>query len=613
MDGKGDPNSRIDDIKKACLIRNQNEKKRRDRLNSLVSELCADLPVMGKKLSKNNVLRYATEYFRQEKLAASTENNNFKRIYGSWQPEFLTNEEFCQTMHIGLNQFFLVLNLAGKILHVSYNVFSTLGYDADQLVNTCVLDYVHAEDHCTIYSLLKVFNQSGSDSVPLQTTWFSCRLRCGPQRTGSEFTEVRCVSGFLRGIDGVDNTHEDSSFYLVLLGKLAIHPLPNKTIVVADGNSLKFTARLNAKWRFECVERSATRAVGYYPYELLGTCFYEYCHSDDLTNLAEYHNMLPYSGVITTCYYRFLTKGQVWLWVRSRCHVSYSQLDSRPESVICVTWPIRAQELKKNQVEILERDRQLFSQILMKNEKKMVNSTSANSNSKHYAKESRCLSPSSHGSIMEGNRSLCSTDDVSSNFPSENTNLSSDTEPTDWSHLTSGRICVSSATSDTNLMSRTASSGGQPSVKTWKVDTVSVWGKLDNGNISNGPVACCYAEDADDSTLLLEDNFEIPRSLSFAQWALHVHLREQYKQLTESIRQQSEQISTIQKQLSIQRELSELSDDLEIQQTLREQNIKNKFEETKQTIRKKLTELREASYCLSPVRSYSNASNCSSG
>ena len=62
----------------------------------------------------------------------------------------------------------------------------------------------------------------------------------------------------------------------------------------------------------------------------------------------------------------------------------------------------------------------------------------------------------------------------------------------------------------------------------------------------------------------------MPESLSLSQWAIHLHLRDQYKSLTESIRQQSEQISIIQRQLAIQKELSELSDELEVQEKLKE-------------------------------------------
>lgn len=71
----------------------------------------------------------------------------------------------------------------------------------------------------------------------------------------------------------------------------------------------KFIIRLNKLWRFECVERSIILVLGYYLFELLGVCFYEYCYDEDLVNFIEYYNMLFYLGVIIICCYRLLIKG----------------------------------------------------------------------------------------------------------------------------------------------------------------------------------------------------------------------------------------------------------------------------------------------------------------
>lgn len=106
--------------------------------------------------------------------------------------------------------------------------------------------------------------------------------------------------------------------------------------------------RFNKEWRFECVERSVILILGYYFIELLGICFYEYCYVDDLGNLLEYYSMLFYFGVIIICCYRLLIKGQGWIWVRSRCYVSYSQLDFKFEFIICIIWFIKSIEFIVN-------------------------------------------------------------------------------------------------------------------------------------------------------------------------------------------------------------------------------------------------------------------------
>lgn len=40
-------------------------------------------------------------------------------------------------------------------------------------------------------------------------------------------------------------------------------------------------------------------------------------------------------GEGTSCYYRFLTKGQQWIWLQTRFFITYHQWNSKPEFVVC--------------------------------------------------------------------------------------------------------------------------------------------------------------------------------------------------------------------------------------------------------------------------------------
>ena len=567
-----------DEVKKACLLRNQNEKKRRDRFNNLVSELSVALPVTGKKLSRNNVLKYAIEHFRQAKqLATNSAELNSRKLYGRWQPDFVTSEEFRQTIFDGLNGIVMAVSETSKIFFVSSNVFSCLGYDSEQLLNNSILDLVHPEDQRMIYSLLTSIRRNSAESSHNHPQLFTCRFRCGPQsnRSNNNFEAFRCVGRSFRGVDH----SEGNDCCLMLLGRIAFLPTVNHAIVLSDTETIsKFTIRLNKMWRFECVERSTTLVLGYYPFELLGACFYEYCHYEDLANLTEYHNMLPYSGVLTTCCYRLLTKGQVWIWVRSRCHVSYSQLNSKPDSVICVTWPMKGTEFNMlNQEEILERDRRLFSQILEKNGEKQPSSSSG----AQHAVLSSSLSLSTQDTQKRAESHVKPSVKVIT------------VNPGVQSHTMNGNRDFLSTAPDQYSQGL---AGTQPVSAMWScdthVDSTAILTQSDSHYVLNGSVDQPM-ENMDVNSLLLEDYDEMPESLSLSQWAIHLHLRDQYKSLTESIRQQSEQISVIQRQLAIQKELSELSDELEVQEKLKKQNLHNTVEETRAIIHQKMKELQD--------------------
>lgn len=582
-----------DEVKKACLLRNQNEKRRRDRFNNLVSELSVALPITGKKLSRNNVLKYAIEHFRQAKqLATNSAEINSRKLYGRWQPDFITSEEFRQTIFDGLNGIVLAVSETSKIFYVSSNVFSCLGYDCDQLLNNSILNLVHPDDQRMIYSLLTSIRRNCADSSNNPPQLFTCRFRSGPQSHGSNnsFEAFRCVGRSFRGVDHM----EGNDCCLVLLGRIATLPTVNNAVVLSDTETVsKFTTRLNKMWRFECVERSTTLVLGYYPFELLGACLYEYCHDEDLANLTEYHNMLPYSGVITTCCYRLLTKGQVWIWVRSRCHVSYSQLNSKPDSVICVTWPMKGTEFNMlKQEDVLERDRRLFSQILEKNGEKQPSSSFNSGAQKCAVSSSSSLSLSTQDT--QKNTELNHMTPSCEEMPMKMITV----RPGVQSHTMNNNSDFLSTTPDQCSQGLT---GSQSVSGMWScdthVDSTAILMQSDGHYILNGSVDQSM-DNEDVNSLLLEDYVEMPESLSHSQWAMHLHLRDQYKSLTESIRQQSEQISVIQRQLAIQKELSELSDELEVQQKLKKQNLHNTVEETRAIIHQKMKELQDCTVAL---------------
>ena len=367
----------------------------------------------------------------------------------------------------------------------------------------------------------------------------------------------------------------------MFLGRVTTLPKLNKTVVLADNEHvLKFTTRLDKMWRFQCVERGTTMVLGYYPFELLGQCLYEYCHEDDLANLTEYHNMLLYSGVITTCCYRLLAKGQVWIWVRSRCHVSYSPLDSKPDSVICVTWPMKGTEFSAlNQREILERDRQLFSQILEKSGEKLLSSNFCSGTQKNAVTASS--PPSSSPSLNP--------------ILNKNEILEQSHAVTACEELPLGLSTMQSSFSITSDHGMNLAAPQNVDAGIWPVggvDSAAVVISNDNHFNSSDPLVYSM-ENVDEKSLLLADHDQMPESLSFSQWVLHLHLRDQYKSLTDSIRQQSEQIAVIQRQLAIQKELSTLSDELEVQQKRKTLNLKNTVDEIKSVIQQKMKELQE--------------------
>ena len=45
-------------------------------------------------------------------------------------------------------------------------------------------------------------------------------------------------------------------------------------------------------------------------------------------------------GEGVSCHYRFLTKGQQWIWLQTRFYISYNQWNSKPEFIVCTHYVV---------------------------------------------------------------------------------------------------------------------------------------------------------------------------------------------------------------------------------------------------------------------------------
>lgn len=53
-------------------------------------------------------------------------------------------------------------------------------------------------------------------------------------------------------------------------------------------------------------------------------------------------------GEGTSCFYRFLTKGQQWIWLQTRFYITYHQWNSKPEFIVCTHRVVSYVDVMKN-------------------------------------------------------------------------------------------------------------------------------------------------------------------------------------------------------------------------------------------------------------------------
>lgn len=119
-------------------------------------------------------------------------------------------------------------------------------------------------------------------------------------------------------------------------------PQLTKELPLADRNErLEFGSRHSLEWKFLFLDHRAASIIGYLPFELLGTSGYDYYHTEDIDKLIGCHRALIKRGEGTSCNYRFLTKGQQWIWLQTRFYITYHQWNSKPEFIVCTHRVVR--------------------------------------------------------------------------------------------------------------------------------------------------------------------------------------------------------------------------------------------------------------------------------
>ncbi|XP_039396350.1 circadian locomoter output cycles protein kaput isoform X1 [Mauremys reevesii] len=343
-----------DDKDKAKRVsRNKSEKKRRDQFNVLIKELGSMLPGNVRKMDKSTVLQKSIDFLRKHKEI--TAQSDASEIRQDWKPTFLSNEEFTQLMLEALDGFFLAIMTDGSIIYVSESVTPLLEHLPSDLVDQSLFNFIPEGEHSEVYKILST-HLLESDSLTQEylksknQLEFCCHMLRGTidPKEPPTYEYVKFIGNF-KSLNNVPNSahngyegtiqrphrpsYEDRVCFVATV-RLATPQFIKEMCTVEEPNE-EFTSRHSLEWKFLFLDHRAPPIIGYLPFEVLGTSGYDYYHVDDLENLAKCHEHLMQYGKGKSCYYRFLTKGQQWIWLQTHYYITYHQWNSRPEFIVC--------------------------------------------------------------------------------------------------------------------------------------------------------------------------------------------------------------------------------------------------------------------------------------
>nr|XP_005999037.1 PREDICTED: neuronal PAS domain-containing protein 2 isoform X2 [Latimeria chalumnae] len=360
--------------------RNKSEKKRRDQFNVLIKELSSMLPGNTRKMDKTTVLEKTIDFLQKHNVAAQTEICDVPQ---DWKPSFLGNEEFTQLMLEALDGFIIAVTIDGSIVYVSDSITPLLGHLPSDVMDQSLLNFLPEQEHSEVYKLLSSHMLVTDPDSPEYLNSENCLEFCCHLLRGNlnpkeppTYEYIKFIGNFrsynnvpissCNGFEGaVQRTYRSAlgeQVCFVATVRLTMPQFIKETNNVGrsennnHGHGIKtlkhfsidfnemciveetfeeFTSRHSLEWKFLFLDHRAPPIIGYLPFEVLGTSGYDYYHVDDLEQLARCHEHLMQFGKGKSCCYRFLTKGQQWIWLQTHYYITYHQWNSKPEFIVC--------------------------------------------------------------------------------------------------------------------------------------------------------------------------------------------------------------------------------------------------------------------------------------
>ncbi|XP_057669330.1 protein cycle isoform X2 [Diorhabda carinulata] len=342
------------------------EKRRRDKMNTYITELSSMVPMchaMSRKLDKLTVLRMAVQHLKSIRGALPSYTE------GHYKPSLLSDQELKHIILQAADGFLFVVGCdRGRILYVSESVSKVLNYSQGDLLGQSLFDILHPKDVAKVKEQLSSSDinprerlidaktmlpvktdvpQGASRLCPGARRSFFCRMKCNVSsqvkeeadtttgyhrrkkyNSDKKYNVIQCT-GYLKSWApakiGLDEQEEGDGetcnlSCLVAVGRI----LPHISTVAANCQGrhnirhIQFISRHALDGKFLFIDQRSTLVLGFLPQELLGTSMYEYFHHEDIQSLADYHKVaLQSTNSVTTEVYRFRTKSGGFIKIQS--------------------------------------------------------------------------------------------------------------------------------------------------------------------------------------------------------------------------------------------------------------------------------------------------------